>query len=242
MIELFSDNLLSSAVISLAVAGIITSILSLFQLRKTQYRIDLNRVELDHSRFVLEREVERLHEKMYRDNSRLEELNHLLIDSVKSQKLDIKNEIGVGPAGERFLSSMGIDVNSIKVSPNFAFVLTPLNKNQLKEYEAIKSECHKIGLTVRRGDETRISGPILPHILREIASSRFIIANINGRNPNVFYELGIAQALGKSVILIVRSYSDVPFDLRQQQLVIYNRIEDLSSELRLALSRFALSE
>ena len=42
-----------------------------------------------------------------------------------------------------------------------------------------------------------------------------------GRNPNVFYETGIAHTLGREVILITQSESDIPFDLRHLRYVAY---------------------
>lgn len=34
------------------------------------------------------------------------------------------------------------------------------------------------------------------------------------KNPNVFYEIGIAHTLGKNVILITQDIEDIPFDFR----------------------------
>jgi hypothetical protein len=225
-----------------AVAAIVGALLVFTQLRRTRYETELNHVRLDHSRIVLEREIEKLHEQIYRDGSRLSEMNHLLLDSIRSKTPSTSGEhLDIGLSGSAFLKSMGLDPASLAIDPDFVFVLTPLNSNQLNVYNIVKKECEKIGLRVRRGDEKRIEGPILPHILKEIATSRLVVANINGRNPNVFYELGIAQALGKPVLLVVKSYDEVPFDLRQQQLVIYDDIKSLPEEFAKALSRYALS-
>lgn len=228
-------------VLTAAVAATVSALLTLTQFRKTRYEADLSIVKLDHSRIVLEREIERLHEQIYRDGSRLSEMNHLLLDSIRSRTPATSGEhLDIGLSGSAFLKSMSVDPATLVIDPDFVFVLTPLNRSQLGVYSAIRQECEKVGLRVRRGDETLIKGPILPHILKEIASSRLVVANINGRNPNVFYELGIAQALGKSVLLVVKSYDDVPFDLRQQQLVIYGDLKELPTELGRALSRYAL--
>ncbi|TOB98789.1 hypothetical protein CGJ93_24475, partial [Vibrio parahaemolyticus] len=62
-------------------------------------------------------------------------------------------------------------------------------------------------------------------------SSKLVVANISGRNPNVFYELGIAHALGKDVILISRSEKDITFDLSSSQIIIYQDKEDLNSSI-----------
>lgn len=240
MINYLSEN--GSLIVSLmsAVMATLAALIGLTQFRKSKYQDQLNRIQLDHSRSVMEREIERLHAQIYQDSDRLRELNHLLIDSLRNGNASVDSAgFELGASSTSFFRNMGIEPKDITVDSQFVFVLTPLNSRQFEVYETIQEECLKIGLSVRRGDERRIDGPILPHILREIASARLIVANINGRNPNVFYELGIAQALGKPTLMVVKSYDDVPFDLKQQQLVIYDNLGELRTKFRDALSRFA---
>ena len=55
-----------------------------------------------------------------------------------------------------------------------------------------------------------------------INNSRFLVAELSSRNPNVMYELGIAHTLGKEVILICQAHSeDVPFDFRHMRYFRY---------------------
>jgi len=54
-----------------------------------------------------------------------------------------------------------------------------------------------------------------------ILSAEVVVADITGRNANVFYELGIAHTLGKPVILITQTTEDIPFDLNRYRHVIY---------------------
>ena len=49
-----------------------------------------------------------------------------------------------------------------------------------------------------------------------------LLAELTDRNPNVFYELGIARALQKPVVLISSNESDVPFDLRHIRIIYYD--------------------
>jgi hypothetical protein len=55
-----------------------------------------------------------------------------------------------------------------------------------------------------------------------IDRSRVVIADCTTRNPNVFYEIGIAHTLGREVILIAQRESDVPFDLRHLRYIEYS--------------------
>jgi len=54
-----------------------------------------------------------------------------------------------------------------------------------------------------------------------IDRSRVVICDCTGRNPNVFYEIGIAHTLGREVILITQIDADIPFDLRHLRYVTY---------------------
>jgi hypothetical protein len=58
-------------------------------------------------------------------------------------------------------------------------------------------------------------------IWNAIAASKIIIADCTGKNPNVFYEIGIAHTLGRPVILITQNPEDVPFDVRHFRYIRY---------------------
>jgi hypothetical protein len=66
-----------------------------------------------------------------------------------------------------------------------------------------------------------------------ILSAKVIIADITGRNPNVFYELGVA--IGKDVIIITQNLDDIPFDINRYRCIQYEDNADgydkLESEL-----------
>ena len=64
-----------------------------------------------------------------------------------------------------------------------------------------------------------------------------MIANINGRNPNVFYELGIAHTLDKPTLLVAKTVSDVPFDIRSKRLILYKDENELRDHLQTNLTR-----
>jgi len=53
--------------------------------------------------------------------------------------------------------------------------------------------------------------------------AKLILADLTGKNPNVFYELGLAHAITKPAILIAESIDDVPFDLRALRILEYDK-------------------
>jgi hypothetical protein len=62
---------------------------------------------------------------------------------------------------------------------------------------------------------------VIQDVISLIDRSAFVICDCTGRNPNVFYEIGIAHSLGKEVILITQNGDDVPFDLRHLRYLQY---------------------
>lgn len=72
-----------------------------------------------------------------------------------------------------------------------------------------------------RADDLFTSNVIIEEIWCNINVSRLVISDLTDKNPNVFYETGIAHALGKPVILITQSLKFVPFDLRHIRVIEY---------------------
>ena len=72
----------------------------------------------------------------------------------------------------------------------------------------------------------------------KIIQAQFVIAVLDGRNPNVLYEVGIAHAIGKLVILLVKreKSNDLPENLKGNRLLIYKNEDDLFDQLSLTLS------
>ena len=69
-----------------------------------------------------------------------------------------------------------------------------------------------------------------------------IIADMSGKNPNVFYEVGYAHAKDKLCLLLTNDAADIPFDLKHKRHIVYGgsiqRLrEQLTTELRWAQGR-----
>jgi hypothetical protein len=74
------------------------------------------------------------------------------------------------------------------------FVLMPFKADILPVYEDhIKPTCASLELTVWRGDDFFTAHAVVQDIWKAIVSARLIVADCTDRNPNVFYEIGLAQ-------------------------------------------------
>jgi hypothetical protein len=91
-------------------------------------------------------------------------------------------------------------------------------------YEKIfKPAIEKAGLQPFRADADIFgTGKIIDQIWRGINNAKVLIAELTTRNPNVFYELGLAHALQKPVVLVASNEPDVPFDLKHIRVIYYD--------------------
>jgi hypothetical protein len=130
------------------------------------------------------------------------------------------------------------ETSSIKVRPGTCFVVMPFAKQFDSIFSAMKRALsQEMGMTCTRTDELLGGGNIIEDILREIATSELVIVDVTGRNPNVFYELGIAhmcKAMDK-VLLLSQEVDSIPFDLRPFRHIIYSPTSKGLKVLSLAL-------
>jgi hypothetical protein len=104
------------------------------------------------------------------------------------------------------------------------FVMMPFAKPIGDHYQLIfEPAIKKTGLTpVRADNEIFGTGKIIDQVWSGINSAKVLIAELTNRNPNVFYELGLAHALEKPVVLVSSNESDVPFDLQHIRVIYYD--------------------
>ncbi len=115
----------------------------------------------------------------------------------------------------------------------FVFVLMPFDTAFHDIYKfGIKGAADDVGAYAERLDEQVFMEGILERIFNQISKADVVIADMTGRNPNVFYEVGYAHALGKIVLLLTQDADDIPFDLKHRQHIVYDgKIDTLRKEL-----------
>jgi hypothetical protein len=95
----------------------------------------------------------------------------------------------------------------------------------------------QFNLRCRRADDIWENPAVIQDVVSLIDKSRIVICDCTGRNANVFYEAGIAHTLGREVILITQSKTDIPFDLRHLRYVYYLNNGEGLQELRSKLEK-----
>ncbi|WP_316828611.1 hypothetical protein [Pedobacter miscanthi] len=165
---------------------------------------------------------------------KIPEFMDILIDSLfisklaekkgdKIRVLDISSEKGnvaIDTAVELKKLSKSAGINS----GDSCFVMMPFAPPLGDYYSKIyEPAIRKAGLTpIRADNEIFGTGKIIDQIWSGITSAKVLIAELTSRNANVFYELGLAHALKKPVVLVSSNQEDVPFDLKHIRVIYYD--------------------
>lgn len=88
--------------------------------------------------------------------------------------------------------------------------------------DTVRSACEEAGLKCQRADEIWDHDEIIQDVFSLIYRSRIVVCDFTNKNPNVFYEAGIAHTLGKPVIPITQDLNEMPFDLRHRRALEYS--------------------
>lgn len=152
------------------------------------------------------------------------------------------NRFSVTPLCHEVLQALRLSLSDLAQShPDQRLIVTPvLQRTHSTRYQSdilvfmpfteelapvfedhVKAVAGKLGKSVARADDYFTNDQIVNQIWTALVGSRLVIADCTGRNPNVFYEIGLAHAVGKPTILITQSGDDIPFDLRHRRFVPY---------------------
>lgn len=104
---------------------------------------------------------------------------------------------------------------------NLVSIMMPFGAEFNSVYAVLQQSIGAVGMESARADDIWEHHTIIQDIVNIIARAKVVICDCSGKNPNVFYEAGVAHAIGKEVILITQSEYDIPFDLRHIRYIKY---------------------
>jgi hypothetical protein len=99
------------------------------------------------------------------------------------------------------------------------FVLMPFIDSLNHVYrDHISKVAENLALQIARADDFFTANTIMADIWNAICDAQLVIADCTGRNPNAFYEIGLAHTIEKQVVLITQKKTDVPFDVKHHKI------------------------
>jgi hypothetical protein len=129
-------------------------------------------------------------------------------------------------------------VDSEPSAKKTAFCAMPFHPDFLDVFHlAIVPAAQRAGIDVLRVDQAFSFTGITQRIWDGIGTAALTIADISRTNPNVMYEVGLAHGLACAVLLICDHETDIPFDVRDNMVLRYQRLhlrrlrDDLATRL-----------
>ncbi|MBD3343173.1 MAG: hypothetical protein GF353_29010 [Candidatus Lokiarchaeota archaeon] len=135
---------------------------------------------------------------------------------------------------------------NMSVQNRKCFVIMPFGKKGTEEYD-INTKIYKLlihpvvescNYYPVRADELEHLGSITRHIIESLYDSELVIADLSGKNANVFYEMGVRHVLFRyGTIPIIRKGEEIPFDLANYRVIFYSRELDGPEHFKRDLKR-----
>ncbi len=124
--------------------------------------------------------------------------------------------------------------NAVEPGPTddkLVFVISSFTPEMEPIFLAIAAAARAAGLRAERVKDVRGDYRITEKILAMIMQARFVVADLTHERPNVYFELGYARGLSKTVITILRAGTIAHFDVQDRAYLEYFDSRPLESDL-----------
>lgn len=120
-----------------------------------------------------------------------------------------------------------------ELSDKDVFVIMSFDKGQRDAFfVSIEPTLKSLGFNPVRVDQIQHNTTVTPEIMRQIERSVFIVADLTGERPNVYYEVGYAHRADKEVILLSKKDTAIHFDVAAINRIEYEDYTELSDSLK----------
>ncbi len=118
-----------------------------------------------------------------------------------------------------------------------AFVIMPFTSELDFVHGVIERTITRYGIDCVRADQIAISRPVMEDVKSQIAEADLVIVDFTGKNPNVYYEAGLADAWKKDWIVLAQSTDDLTFDVQHIRCIKYSNTMGADVKLQAALEK-----
>ena len=118
-----------------------------------------------------------------------------------------------------------------EIDPKFIFVISAFLNDMDPVYISVEAAARAVGLIAKRVKDVPGDYRITDRIIEMIHRARFVIADLTHERPNVYFELGYARGIGKTVVTIARQGTNVHFDVKDWTYISYQDLRVLQHEL-----------
>jgi hypothetical protein len=120
---------------------------------------------------------------------------------------------------------------ALKARPK-AFLVMPFKSEFDFVHKVIERTAVAFDVDCVRADEIAISRPVMDDVKAQVAEADLIIVDFTGKNPNVYYEAGLADAMKKDWIILAQSSDDLSFDVRHIRCIQYSNVMGADQKLK----------
>lgn len=136
--------------------------------------------------------------------------------------------------------NMGPASRTLSTEPRYVFVIMAMPENDPGAedvHQTIKRTCGSLGYKAERVDDIQFTGQISEKIQSCIMLSELVVADLSHERPNVYYEVGFADAFNKRLLLVARKDTKIHFDLQGNKVLFYKNMTELESLLSRAIEQ-----
>jgi hypothetical protein len=143
---------------------------------------------------------------------------------------------------EKKLDKDNVAKIELNIERNYAFIamaIDPQNPDLEDVLDAIKEGASRCGIQAERVDEAQSNERISDRILESIEKAEYVIVDLTNSRPNVFYEAGYAQGIGKIPVYIAKDGTKLEFDLKDYPVIFFKNMKQLKDLLESRLRALA---
>jgi len=114
--------------------------------------------------------------------------------------------------------------------PDIVFVLTAYSSDMDEAFIAVKNAAKECDLTAMRAVDQIGDDRVHDTLLESIRDAGMIVADLTNERPNVYFELGYARGLNKTVVTVAREGTMLHFNVADYRCLIYRdraQLEDV---------------